>query len=289
VYRFEPGEGVDQVLLCDEAKAAPEAPLASPILVAEEAGLAGERPRAWSLDVVRERRPGRVKTAGYNFRKPALAVTGDVRAAAPVDEATELFLVAPDAATPEDADRAATVALEAARTGAERVRFSTSTVAVAAGKRFELELSEAHRGPEPPQELFCVGVRHRWSQETGYEGRIEATPAELPFRLTRRRRAPHPRRAVGGGDGTGGPGDPRRRGRLRAGALSLGSHRPDDGESSLPVRVVHPNLEARCSFPASAGRCGWRSKTAIPTGPSSSAAPTTAPTRRRWPCPPTNR
>ena len=262
-YRFEPGDGVDQVVLCDEAKAAPEAPLASAILVAEEAGLMGERPRAWNLDVSRERRPGRVKTAGYNFRKPALAVAGDVRADAPVDETTELFLVAPDAASPEDATRMATVALEAARTGAERVRFSTSTVAVAAGRRFELELPGDRRGPEPPQKLFCARVSHSWSQETGYEGRIEATPVDLPFRLAQR--TPRPRiQGVQSAVVTGPAGQ-----EIHAdedGCVRVRFHwdrtGPTDGESSLPVRVVHPNLEGSMLLP----RIGWEVWVAFENG-----------------------
>ena len=262
-YRHEPGDGVDEVVLADDASGAPPSALDGPLLVTEQAGLIGERPRAWDLEVSEERRPGRVEIAGYNFRKPAVAVTADVREGEPADHERRIFAVAPDAASPEDAQRIGTVALQAARATGRRVRLSTSGYVLLPGHQFELELPPSHDGPEPPTSLFCVRVAHEWEQDGDYHCRVDATPTEVPFRLEQRT-APPTIKGVQSAIVTGPEGE-----EIHAdedGCVRVRFHwdrtGPTDGESSLPVRVVHPNLEGSMLLP----RIGWEVWVAFENG-----------------------
>jgi type VI secretion system secreted protein VgrG len=257
-YRFEPGDGADEVVLCDEVKTAPDAPLDGPLMLREQAGLAAERPRAWALCAARERRPGAVRAAGYNFRKPALRVEAEVRADS--DQATQLLCVAPDASSADDAGRSARIALEAARAGGERVRFSTSAIRLAPGRRFELDLVDEQLAPP---RLFCVRVEHDWTKDAGYACQVEAAPAELPFRLAQR--TPPPKiSGLQSAIVTGPAGQ-----EIHAdddGCVRVHFHWDRsgsvDGESSLPVRVVHPNLEGSMLLP----RIGWEVWVAFENG-----------------------
>src|SRR5690606_9945771 len=86
-FRFESDDEGETIALADDVSAAPDSRLDGPIVVAEEAGLGADRPRAWRLEMVQERRPGSVRVVGYDFRNPALAVQGEAMGPA-IDEAT---------------------------------------------------------------------------------------------------------------------------------------------------------------------------------------------------------
>ncbi len=253
-YRFEPHDDHDSVVLCDDAAAAPWSALDAPLMLTEEAGLGAEVARAWHLEIGRERAAGAVAAAGYDFRHPALAVGGDAVAGHDSERASRIYCVAPEARTPEEARRVASIALEAARARTSTLAFETSAFVLCPGKRFELVAATDHLGPAPERELFCVRIEHTWRWGTPYHCRVTATPARLPFRLEQR--TPRPKiSGVQSAIVTGPPGegiftDADGCVRLRFHWDRFGA--TDDG-SSMPVRVVHPNLAGSMLIP----RVGW--------------------------------
>ncbi|MEZ4439200.1 MAG: type VI secretion system tip protein TssI/VgrG, partial [Polyangiaceae bacterium] len=252
-YRFEPRDGFDEVVLGDDVEGAPESSLGEPLLLTEEAGLGADVPRAWQVEVGRARAVGAVTMSGYAFRNPAAAVTGDAELGSDVELPSRCYRVAPRATTAAEATRAAQIAVEAARAESRRVRFTTSAFVLQPGRRFELEPDVGYTGPVPERSLFVTSVEHRYDGSL-YTCQVEAVPRSQPYRLPQKTPRPHIA-GVQTAIVTGPPGEEiftDEDGCVRV-RFHWDRFGPTDQESSLPVRVLHPNLAGSMLIP----RIGW--------------------------------
>lgn len=253
-FRFEAGEEKDEIVLMDDVSAAPKG-LDAPLPLAEEAGLGADKLRAWHGEVVRRRAPGRVVAADYEFRKPALDVKGEAKGGHASEERWEVFKSAARAADPAGAEKQARILLESLRAESLVTTFETSAFVLAPGKRVEVEAEEGHLGSAvPAHELFVVATEHRWAFGKPYDARVTAVPVSVPYRLEPRTLRP---KASGIETAlvTGAPGD-----EICAdhdGCVRVRFHwdrsGPTDDKSSLPVRVLQPNVAGSMLIP----RVGW--------------------------------
>jgi type VI secretion system secreted protein VgrG len=262
-FRFEPRDGFDAFVLED---ASPHAPSAEPaaLLVADTARLATDTPAAFSCRAVRQRRPGKVTLRDYDPQKPALLLEGVADAGKEAEQA-EVYRAPGRFSTPSEGKTRAQVLLESLRADAKMMRFETSAVGLAPGLAVELEPAPDYAGSgRLAGKVLVVAVEHVWSHEVSQRSmKVTAIPLDVPYRLP----VITPRPKVHGVQSavvTGAPGeeihtDASGRVRLR---FHWDREQASDDKSSLPVRVMQPNLPGSMLIP----RVGWEVLVAFEQG-----------------------
>jgi len=251
-WRVDEGDGRGQVVLCDAPALAPRA---DAVQLAEEAALGSPQARAWNLQASRQRAAGQVTLRDYDFANPALDIEGVAKAGVAHEQGYELY-VAPDrAASPPLANERAQLLLESVRAEAATLSFETSALSLRPGVRVALELTGKHSGvARADEELFVAQIEHRWEHGGHYRCTVTATPVSIPYRLARQT----PRPQISGVQSavvTGPSGEEiftDAAGCVRVRFLWDREGPTDDG-SSLPVRVLQPNLQGSMLIP----RIGW--------------------------------
>lgn len=254
-FRFEPRGGFDAFVLEDSSRHATPAG-AGPLPLVDDAALAAGRAIAWEWSERRGRRAGRVVLRDHDHQHPAALLEGRAAAGSDVEQGIEVY-EAPGRflREPDGAARARTL-LEAHRADSRTIQIRTTELALAPGLSFELKAlgwdAAAH---VPDGQHLVVSLDHEWRADAPrYEIGVTAIPADVPYRLPRR--APRPRIAglhpavVTGPKGEEIHVDAAGRVRVR---FFWDREGPTDGGSSLPVRVMQPNLGGAMLIP----RVGW--------------------------------
>lgn len=254
----------ERFLLEDGSPFAPST-LEGPIAIGEAAGLLAPALVAWSPRARSERRAGKVTLRDHDPDRPALDLTASASAGAGTEQATEVYLAPGRFLDPKAGEARARRHLESLRADARTIRFETNAARLAPGDAFSLEHGPDSAGsPAIEGEHVATAVHFRWSGATG-EGSIavEAIPREVPFRLPRV--TPRPRiEGVQPALVTGPPGaeiHPDPAGRIFVRFL-WDREGPNHEGSSLPVRVVQPNLPGSMVLP----RVGWEVAVAFEDG-----------------------
>ncbi|HHH11226.1 MAG TPA: type VI secretion system tip protein VgrG, partial [Sorangium sp.] len=239
----------DSWTLCDAVAAAPDL---GELLTVDEAHLRSGEACAVDVEVVRRLAPGKVALRGYHADNPNHTLQAEVAAAGDAEETLEVYRSRDQswghsATTDEHLRSAAERHLHGLRAEAKLVRWRCN-VPLRAGRRLSLT-GEVDLG------VFIVSVRHHFDHDADtYHCDITATPTGQPYRLpptTQKPRIDGAAYAVV----TGSAGE-----EIHCDALGRVNVRftwdrsgPSDHHSSLPVRVLHPNLAGSLLIP----RVGW--------------------------------
>ncbi|MEP7121578.1 MAG: type VI secretion system tip protein TssI/VgrG [Byssovorax sp.] len=262
-YRFEAGDGADTFVLEDAASSPPPA-LETTLPLADAAHLAAPRPTAFSCEVVRGRRPGKVRLRDHDPQNPALALENVANGGGEAESAIEVYAAPGRFKTSTEGEMRARVHLESLRADASVVRFSTTAPTLAPGLSVMLEPTADLAGTARPEGSHRVlAVEHAWKSDDPRGPRITAIAADVPYRLERR--TPRPRiHGLHPAIVTGAPGeeihtDGAAHVRIR---FFWDREGPDDDKSSLPVRVLQNNLPGSMLIP----RVGWEVVVAFEDG-----------------------
>jgi type VI secretion system secreted protein VgrG len=258
--RFEP-EGSGEALILDDDNAAapepyPDGLLLSPRLLPRET-----QPVAVFRARTSGRAPGKVTLRDYDPGRPSLALEGEALAGRPSEQDLEIYEAPGGFSSPAEGATRARRRLESLRAGASRIAFTTNAIGLAPGALCRLTAPEDIAGGAGSQAAghadayLVVTVETRWDATSPvFHAEIEAIPHGVPFRLPRT--SPRPRiHGVQSAWVTGERGqeihpDPLGRVHLR---FHWDAHGKGDHESSLPVRVLQPQLAGPMIVP----RVGW--------------------------------
>ncbi|MCC6524046.1 MAG: type VI secretion system tip protein VgrG [Polyangiaceae bacterium] len=263
-FSFEPGEGRDAFLLEDSSTMAPKAQDDALALV-DASGLGADAPIAYEAKVARSRRPGKVRLRDYWHEQPGVDLEAQAEAGSDAEKAVEIYRAPFGYGSPAEGKRLAGLYLESLRASALAFTFKSTLLALRPGLRQALEVDAGYAGSARPDgECFVVAVRHRF--RTGDRERvfaIEAIPGAVPYRLPRV--TPRPTIAgVASAFVTGASGEEIHTDDL--GRVKVRFHwdreQPFDDKSSLPVRVLQPNLPGPQLIP----RVGWEVMVAFEGG-----------------------
>jgi type VI secretion system secreted protein VgrG len=250
--------------------------LQGPITVADGSGLSHPELAAWAVRLTRTRRPGKVTLRDYDPKKPAVNLEASASAGTGIEKATEVYEAPGRFTTPAVGQSRAERRLQSLRAGAKVLHFETNALALSPGDAFTLEHGAGYAGtPSVKGDWVATAVRCSWSVE-GAEGpaeagsrpasetlAVEAIPKDVPFRLPRV--TPRPRIfGVQPALVTGAPGTeiyPDAAGRVFV-RFFWDREGPGDHKSSLPVRVVQPNMPGSMVIP----RVGWEVAIAFEDG-----------------------
>ena len=254
-FRFDDSEDGEILVLSDTSSTAP-AGLCDPLLVVDETSMSTRSTVAFACRAVRTRRPGKVTARDYDYEHPAAVLEAVATAGNSVEARTEVYAALPRFGQPGSLDRRATLLLQSLRAEASTVHFRTTAVALAPGRSLELERTGDVEGAARPEgKYFIVGIEHRWSIESQrYDMEVRAIPLQVPYRLPR----VTPRPTISGLHSavvTGAPGEEvhtDEQGRIRV-RFFWDREGTGDDKSSLPVRVMQPNLPGSMVLP----RVGW--------------------------------
>jgi len=253
-FRFDVGDG-EEVVLEDTSSSAPPA-LGTPLPVVDESMLASRLVVAFGCRAARQRRPGKVTVRGYDPEHPAVALEAAALAGSAFERGTEVYVAPASAALRDACDRDAALVLESLRAEASSVHFRTRALMLAPGLSVELASEDGLASTARPNGKFLVvGLSHRWRRTAPeYELEAHAIPLTVPYRLPRI--TPRPRIAgLHSAVVTGAPGEEVHvddQGRVCIRFL-WDREGPGDDRSSLPVRVMQPNMPGSMLLP----RVGW--------------------------------
>jgi type VI secretion system secreted protein VgrG len=254
-FRFEADDDGEVVVLDDSSASAPPA-LDAPLPVVDDSMLASRLLVAFDCSAARQRRPGRATVRRYDHEHPAVALEATAVSGTSFERGTEVYATPASAAMRGDSDRGATLVLESLRAEASTVRFQTTAVMLVPGLSVDLACEDGlPRTARPNGKHLVVGLHHRWSSGAPrYALEVLAVPLSVPYRLPRT--TPRPRIAgLHSAIVTGAPGEEVHvddQGRVRVRFLWDRDGSGDD-RSSLPVRVVQPNMPGSMLLP----RVGW--------------------------------
>lgn len=258
--RFEPEESGEALILDDDNAVAPEPypdgiPLSPRLLPREDLPVAVFGARTSG------RAPGKVTLRDYDPGRPTLALAGEAVAGRPSEQDLEIYEAPGGFSSPEEGEARARRRLESLRAGASRIAFTTNAIGLAAGTRCRLTEPDGPAGDAGSPagsragEYLVVTVETRWDATSPvFHAQVEAIPRGVPFRLPRA--SPRPRiHGVQSAWVTGERGqeihpDPLGRVHLR---FHWDAYGKGDHESSLPVRVLQPELAGPMVVP----RVGW--------------------------------
>jgi type VI secretion system secreted protein VgrG len=254
-FRFDDGDDGDVFMLEDTSSAAP-AGLRDPLSIVDETAMSVRSVVAFACRSVRKRRPGKVTARDYDYEHPAIVPEGEATAGNSFEAAQEVYAAPPRFGRPGAVSRSAALLLESLRAEALSVHFRTTAVALAPGRSLELErTSDISGAAQPEGKHLVVGLEHRWSIDSQrYELEVRAIPLKVPYRLPR----VTPRPMISGLHSaivTGAPGEEihtDEQGRIRV-RFFWDREGSGDDKSSLPVRVMQPNLPGSMVLP----RVGW--------------------------------
>ena len=254
-FRFEAGDDGEEVVLEDTSPSTRPA-LDAPLPVVDESMLASRLVVAFGCRTARQRRPGRVTVRGYDPEHPAVDLEAAALAGSAFERGTEVYAAPASGALRDGCDRNAALVLESLRTEASSVYFRTRALALAPGLSVELASEDGLPGTARPDgEFLVVGLTHRWHcTAPEYELAAQAIPLAISYRLARI--TPRPRIAgLHSAVVTGAPGEEVHvddQGRVRV-RFHWDREGPSDNRSSLPVRVMQPNMPGSMLLP----RVGW--------------------------------
>jgi type VI secretion system secreted protein VgrG len=263
-FRFEADEDGEVFVLEDTSSSAPPA-LDGPLPVVDASMLSLRGLVAFDCRAARERRPGTVTARGYDHEHPAAALEAVAVGGGASDRGVEVYTTPASAALRDDSANSAALVLESLRAEATTVCFRTTAAVLSPGLSVELACDDGLPGTARPDgEYLVIGLDHRWSHTSeDYTLEVRAVPLAVPYRLPRS--TPRPRIAgLQPAIVTGPPGEEVHvdaQGRVRVRFLwdreSSGDHR-----SSLPIRVVQPNMPGSLLLP----RVGWEVLTLFEDG-----------------------
>lgn len=262
-FRFGAEDGREIVTLADRSSSAPPA-LEGPLSLVGSSGLVAPAPTAFDWTSSRRRRPGKVRLRDHDHEKPNVTLDSTARGGTPVEEQASLYAAPAGFKDVSGGDLRARLHLESLRASAETATFTTTALALAPGLRFSVEADGSLTVPPRDEEHVVIGVRHDWSASSDrHTLEIESLPARVPFRLPRE--TPRPRIAgLQSAIVTGAPGEEIHPDELNR--VFLHFHWDEDGptdeKSSLPVRVLQPNMAGSMLVP----RVGWEVQVAFEDG-----------------------
>jgi type VI secretion system secreted protein VgrG len=254
-FRFEAGEDEEVVVLEDTSPSAPPA-LDGPLPVVDESMLSSRSLVAFGCGSARERAPGTVTARGYDHEHPSAALEAVALGGGASERGVEVYATPANGALRDDPARNAARLLESLRAEAATVSFRTTAVALAPGLSVTLACDDGLPGTARPDgKYLVVGLDHRWSRTSDrYALEVRAVPLAVPYRLPKR--TPRPRIAgLHTAVVTGPPGEEVHvddQGRVRV-RFPWDREGPSDHGSSLPIRVVQPNMPGSMLLP----RVGW--------------------------------
>lgn len=250
-WRFESKDDHEALVLCDRSSSAP-ASAASPLPHRRSGALISEGAAAFDVRRVRARRTGKVTLRAYDPERPALALEGVAEQGKDVEKAVERYAAPARFASPAEGKVLAGRTLEALRADGNVVELTVTAPEVVPGTLVDLD------GDAPILEgaksLFVVSTELGWAAGGEARTRVRAIPADVPYRLPLA--TPRPRAlGVQAATVTGASGqeihvDDKGCVRVR---FPWDRGGPADDKSSLPVRVMHPNMPGSMLIP----RVGW--------------------------------
>jgi len=262
--RFEAREQFDVMVLEDTSSVGPDA-IDQPLLLADPSALRVTRPAIFDVASRRTRTPGKVVLRDYSPSNPRLELEGKAEAGLDAEKAIEIYRAPGHFQTPEAGARRAELHLQSARSTARLVKAATDDTRVAPGTIIEIEIDRAYGGLARPEgRFFVIAVQTSWTSEPpNKQIALELTPVDVPYRLPRV--TPRPRASgVQTAIVTGAPGEEihaDEAGHVRV-RFPWDREGPTDDKSSLPVRVMHPNMPGSMLIP----RVGWEVQCAFEDG-----------------------
>jgi type VI secretion system secreted protein VgrG len=251
-YRFDADDGFDKLVWMDSAESA-RVPVTEALPLVDAAGLAQGRLCAWGARSTRRRRPGKVTLRDHDPQKPKLVLEGKAESGTDWERGVEVYSAPAGFSTEAAGAKAAELALARLRAEAQTVTFSTTAVSLVAGTAVELE---SHGAPVAGSvEGVHFVIESNLSLIDGrVESRVRAVPKQVAYRLP----AVTPKARIVGVQSaivTGPPGeeihvDAQNRVRVH---FHWDREGPTDQRSSLPVRVMQPNMPGSMLIP----RVGW--------------------------------
>lgn len=252
-YRFDAADDFDKLVWMDSTASARE-PLSAPLPLVDASALTLDRLSAWDARLSRRRRPGKVTLRDHDPQKPKVVLEGKADSGTDWEKSLEVYSAPAGFTTETAAAKAARLALERLRAEALSVSFSTTAISLVAGTCVELAPHGAPAACSLEGAYFVIGSELVYSADQAPQARVRAVPKEVAYRLP----AVTPRPRILGVQSaivTGAPGeeihvDAQNRVRVR---FHWDSEGPTDDKSSLPVRVMQPNLPGSMLIP----RVGW--------------------------------
>lgn len=250
-FRFDPADGFDTFVLCDNSKDAPLA-LEAPLVFADAAGLRTEDIVAFHAKVRRARRPGKVTLRDFDPAKPSLNLEGVAEGGLDPEKTVEVYRAPGRFRSEDEGKRSARLVLESLRADATVLEFESRAFALRPGTSFEADPQAPNA---PTGKFFVVSTTFDWEAGQGVGSlRATAIPLDVPFRLPRR--TPRPRVAgILSATVTGAAGEEVHTDEAAKVKVSFVWDRegPKDDKASLPIRVMQPNVPGSMLLP----RVGW--------------------------------
>jgi type VI secretion system secreted protein VgrG len=263
-FRFEPRDGFDALVFEDTSAAAPRA-FAAPLVIVDGAGLTPDADAAWDVRGRRARRTGKVTLRDHDFARPDLSLLANAEAGADSETVLERYVAPGRFRSPGEGAERARILLESLRADAVEIRFRTTATAIAPGHLFDLAPSDDHRAAvRTSGTWFAVEVLRRFRADAPVdELEVVAIPASSAYRLpgvtAKPRIAGVHTAIVTGPAGQEIHTDAAGRVTVR---FPWDRSGPDDDRSSLPVRVLQPNMPGSMLIP----RVGWEVAVAFEDG-----------------------
>lgn len=260
-YRFDADDGFDKLVWMDSPESA-RVPLSAPLPLVDASGLAEGRLCAWGARWSRKRRPGKVTVRDHDPQRPKVVLEGKAESGTAWERGVEVYSAPAGFSTEAGGARAAELVLARLRAEAHTAMFSTTAVSLVAGTAVHLEAHGAPAASSLEGDFFVVASELSFA-EGRVENRVRAVPKQVPYRLPAI--TPKPRiLGVQSAIVTGPPGeeihvDAQNRVRVH---FHWDREGPADHRSSLPVRVMQPNLPGSMLIP----RVGWEVMVAFEDG-----------------------
>ncbi|MFO0590460.1 MAG: type VI secretion system tip protein TssI/VgrG [Polyangiaceae bacterium] len=262
LYRFDPTDTLDKLVWMDSAASARE-PLAGPLPLVDASALALNRLCAWDARWSRRCRPGKVTLRDHDPQKPKVLLEGKAQSGTDWEKGLEVYAAPAGFTTEPAAKKTADLAMERLRADALTVSFATTAISLVAGTAVKIEAHGAPTVSSLEGAYFVTDSDLVLSPGKAPEARVHAVPKEVPYRLPAV--TPKPRiLGVQSAIVTGPAGeeihvDAQNRVRVR---FLWDLEGPTDDKSSLPVRVMQPNLPGSMLIP----RVGWEVMVAFEDG-----------------------
>lgn len=252
-FRFDFEDGHEVIVFADRSAGAPPA-LGGPLPLAGDSGLTAPGPTAFGWIAERRRAPGSVRVRDHDPEKPRVTLDATASAGSDAERAAAVYAAPGGFRDGAAGDRRARTALEALRSHTETARLTSTALALAPGRAFDVEPDGSVLAPRD-REHVVIAVRHAWTERgERHTVEVEAIPRRVPYRLPRV--TPRPRiHGVQTAMVTGAPGEeihPDELGRVFV-RFPWDLEGPSDHGSSLPVRVLQPNVAGSMLLP----RVGW--------------------------------
>jgi type VI secretion system secreted protein VgrG len=261
-FWFEDLDGEEKVIVEDDST---HATSIGTLPVVDSVDLARDREAAFEARVTAARRVGKVTLRDFDHENPALLLEGVAEAGTDAEKSLELYLAPGRFRTEAEGETRAKLRLEAVRTTSRATHFSSNCVRLAPGLAVELEpAGDLHGTARPAGSFLVIALSHRYSADgRAYGLSVEAIPLDVPYRLPLATAKPriagvHPATV------TGPPGSEIHPDKLDRVFIRFPWDRegPSDDKSSLPVRVLQPDLPGPLAIP----RVGWEVLVAFEDG-----------------------